>query len=350
MIALRVRSDGSLRNATLRCNHVGVDTNADNQYKTYAELSRLAGFNVEEKVKEYLEEKGYIIDPNDDGIFVVEGTTFARDPVYTDIDQELAAVIFEADIPSGITSIKSRCFEELPNIETVGLPSSLRDIGSFAFSGCRSLMYLGINPDGTQFPNGLVTIQSYAFERCSALEEAIIPDSCMLIMENAFQQTGVQSVKLGFGDTTIALGDEIFKDCEDLVEAYIGQGAKIVPFGMFSDCTDLRRVKLGDNIEEIRGYAFAGCRALPYINIPLKVVDIGDYAFDRCSSLEKIRIPGSVRNIGYGALRHCSSLRKILYGGTKEMWAAISKDAMWCAGTGGFEVECTDGVIHEGDE
>lgn len=55
LIAIRVgRSTGKLLNATLRCNHLGVPKNPDNQYKTYAELSDVAGFNVEEKVKELL--------------------------------------------------------------------------------------------------------------------------------------------------------------------------------------------------------------------------------------------------------------------------------------------------------
>ncbi len=45
---------GKLLNATLRCNHVGVSSSADNQYKTYAELSKVAGFNVEEAVLEDL--------------------------------------------------------------------------------------------------------------------------------------------------------------------------------------------------------------------------------------------------------------------------------------------------------
>jgi hypothetical protein len=54
LIALLVSKGGRLLKATLRCNHVGVPSNADNQYKTYAELSEVAGFNVEVAVKEAL--------------------------------------------------------------------------------------------------------------------------------------------------------------------------------------------------------------------------------------------------------------------------------------------------------
>lgn len=55
LIAMLVNpTTGTLENATLRCNHVGVSMSADNQYKTYAELSQIAGFNVKDAVLEDL--------------------------------------------------------------------------------------------------------------------------------------------------------------------------------------------------------------------------------------------------------------------------------------------------------
>lgn len=53
LVALLVnRKTGDLMNATLRANHEGnlEGRPADNQYKTYAELSELAGFNVENEI------------------------------------------------------------------------------------------------------------------------------------------------------------------------------------------------------------------------------------------------------------------------------------------------------------
>lgn len=53
LIALLVNRDtGELMNATLRANHEGnlEGRPADNQYKTYAELSEVAGFNVENEI------------------------------------------------------------------------------------------------------------------------------------------------------------------------------------------------------------------------------------------------------------------------------------------------------------
>ena len=55
---------GRLLNATLRCNHVGVPSSADNQYKTYAELSKVAGFNVEKVVLTDLSDSISIVNYN----------------------------------------------------------------------------------------------------------------------------------------------------------------------------------------------------------------------------------------------------------------------------------------------
>lgn len=349
LIALRVRRDGSLRNATLRCNHVGVDTNADNQYNTYAQLSQLAGFNVEEAVKKYLEEKGNRASLSTDSVFVVERTEFGRDSAYRDMSDDEAGEIYEVIVPQGVTKIKTDCFEDLYNLETVSLPDTLTDIGNWSFAGCRSLRNIGTGFDGGYLPDSLATIGSFAFYDCKNLREVNIPQNCLLIMENAFNCSGITEVELGFGENQIALGEEIFRECSNLSEARIGDGAKIVSSGMFCGCSQLRYVLLGDNIEEIRNRAFWECRSLHSITLPSSVKMIGEYAFEHCTGLGSISIPESVRHIGFGAFRNCVSLRKIKYGGTKEMWNAIDKKEMWNAGVGEYDVECTDGVIHEGE-
>ena len=58
LIAILISPGGRLLKATLRCNHVGVHGDADNQYKTYAELSEVVGFNVEEKIKSVMSVSG----------------------------------------------------------------------------------------------------------------------------------------------------------------------------------------------------------------------------------------------------------------------------------------------------
>lgn len=72
LIALLVDKRGGLKRATLRCNHVGVNSNADNQYKTYAELSEIAGFNVEEEISKYININDGVIEISKDDIISID--------------------------------------------------------------------------------------------------------------------------------------------------------------------------------------------------------------------------------------------------------------------------------------
>ncbi len=54
LIAILVSNTGKLKNATLRGNHLGISGSADHQYETYAELSKIAGFNVQEEVAKHI--------------------------------------------------------------------------------------------------------------------------------------------------------------------------------------------------------------------------------------------------------------------------------------------------------
>ena len=79
LIALLTNRYGMLLKATLRCNHVGVPTNADNQYNTYAEISKIAGFNVDEEISKYFKN---VEKPSIDKCFKVVDGELVRDLDY----------------------------------------------------------------------------------------------------------------------------------------------------------------------------------------------------------------------------------------------------------------------------
>lgn len=60
LICIRVSPDGRLLNSTLRCNHVGVRNGADNQYRSFSELSDVTGFDVEEEISNDMLDESYL--------------------------------------------------------------------------------------------------------------------------------------------------------------------------------------------------------------------------------------------------------------------------------------------------
>lgn len=77
------------------------------------------------------------------------------------------------------------------------LPSTLKEIGAYAFYECSSL-------DKLELPDGLEKIASYAFGRCLSLLSVDIPDSVTSLSSNAFYYVrGPRYVRFGGGVKTV---------------------------------------------------------------------------------------------------------------------------------------------------
>jgi hypothetical protein len=108
-----------------------------------------------------------------------------------------------------------------------------------------------------------------------------------------------------------SIGDEAFRNCNNLTSINILNSVTSIREGAFKDCSSLTNINIPNSITSIGNGAFAGCSSLTNINIPNSVTSIGDEAFIRCSSLTNINIPNSITSIGNGAFRDCSSLTNI---------------------------------------
>lgn len=110
-----------------------------------------------------------------------------------------------ADIESvdmrGVVEIRKRAFMDCTSLREVKLPSSLRKIGAFAFSGARM---------GTMvIPEGVVEIQNRAFMDCSLLREVKLPSSLRKLGTFAFSGTRVDTIELPYA---VQLADDVFFD------------------------------------------------------------------------------------------------------------------------------------------
>ncbi len=92
------------------------------------------------------------------------------------LDMSLATV-FENALPSS-------CLQNKRSLEEVILPEGLRTINSYAFENCTSLKEINL-------PEGLTNIYDYAFRNCSSLTgELLLPSTLQSIGYYAFEGTG----------------------------------------------------------------------------------------------------------------------------------------------------------------
>jgi len=209
LIAILVDKYGNLKNATLRCNHVGVSSNADNQYKTYSELSKIAGFNVEEKVKELAKESGGFSKsfPKFDlasGTYHYEGGKLPHEMLLHLQD------IREVFIEDNVTKIEKATFLNCQNLTTVYIlnSSSLEVIEEAAFASCTSLWHIYL-------PNSVKRIEDSAFRECSSMRSIRMSENIEEIGDYAFFQChSLKEITLPV--STAVIGKQAFAHCESL--------------------------------------------------------------------------------------------------------------------------------------
>ena len=203
---------------------------------------------------------------------------------------------------------------------TFELPSTLNKIISGSFSNCNKLVKINIPISVIKIGDKLNHNQDHKgeFQKCSELEEIILPEKLEIISEQTFYDcTSLTKITLSknlkriekkaffncknlnniiLPDTLEYIGDMAFKNCINLKVISLPNTLETLDYGVFEDCSKLKTIKLSDNIEIIHNNTFRDCIKLTTINIPKKLKKIHE-AFLDCESLTKLYFPSEIQNI-----------------------------------------------------
>ena len=151
------------------------------------------------------------------------------------------------------------------------------------------------------------------------LVSVTIPESVTDIGDYAFGYTGLRTVKIPAGVSSIGHG--AFAACDRLTDIEVADGNKVyrdvdgVLFGW--DMTGIFCYPAGrrdeaysvpDGVLDIGDAAFEGCGNLREIDLPDSVVSVHEQAFYACHGLESVSLPDSVKMIDKHAFGSCGSL------------------------------------------
>ena len=241
----------------------------------------------------------------------------------------------------------------------INLPTSLEQVGDYAFYRCSSTSFGGENyaliiPDGTKsigrsafyectyvlslkIPGSVKTIGDYAFYGCDALgstqelsqdtgkvdEEGnpiyeLVPIAGYVILEEGIEHIGQRAFQncLSIASITIpnsvtSMGERVFYNCIGLQEATVGAGLDQIPSYTFYKCAALEKVTVPSNVQSIGNYAFRGCETLNNLQLT-GTVEIGRYAFYGCAALQQVTLPATLTSIGDYAFRGCGNLSAVV--------------------------------------
>ena len=215
-------------------------------------------------------------------------------------------------IPSSVTSIGKRAFQDCSNLTNIKIPDRVSYIDSMAFVGCTSLTAINVetenqnhvsvngvlyNKDKTtlecypagkkdknyEILDGVTNIYMFAFSDCVNLISITIPDSIVSIDSWVFSGcTNLAEIKVSnVNPNYISVNGVLYNKNKTTIVWY--------PTGKKD-----KNYRILDGVTNINEYAFRECINLTSIIIPVTVTEIGRSAFVGCSSLMNVTIPDNV--------------------------------------------------------
>ena len=215
-------------------------------------------------------------------------------------------------IPNSVTTIGEDAFRECKGLINVTIPNSVTTIGEYAFSDCTGLTSVTI-------PNSVTTIGVGAFAYCENLKSInVAKDNSHYCSENGvlFDITKKRLIQCPGGikgnyaipNGVTSIEEFAFSHCKGLTSVTIPNSVTKIGDGAFRGCASLTSVTIPNSVTSIGVYAFYGCTSLTSVAIPNSVTKIDFEAFRGCAGLTSVTIPNSVTTIGNVAFWGCTGL------------------------------------------
>lgn len=204
-----------------------------------------------------------------------------------------------------VTSIGTSAFENLTNLQSVTLPTSVTTIGTDAFYGCTKLGSVNLE-------EGLTTINLRAFYNCN-LTEITIPSTVTSIGNAAFKGNPTTTIVWKPADCSIGSNDSApFYSTNSQVTSFtFADGVEVVPAYICKNMNLLDTIVLPASVNRLGQYAFMNCTNLKSINLPVTQKTLPISFMEGCSSLESIELPATLTTINQDAFYGCSSLKNV---------------------------------------
>ena len=259
-------------------------TNEKSDANPFAFCENLEEIYVAEGNKAYKSDGNCVMRREDNTLVV--GCKASKIPSYTEHIGRFAfqgAALESVALPEGVTSIEDYAFAHNDRLKEITLPQSLTSIGKYAFLWCAALESIAL-------PDGVTSVGNNAFSTCISLKELAL---------------GAELLNAGCGLTEFCVALEKITVSENN-ESFSDEGNCLTRKADNTVIAGCASSKIPAGTEQIGEYAFCGQTQLGAIDFPDGLKNIGHYAFSctgvsafaNCIELEYVQIPDSVTDVG----------------------------------------------------
>ena len=292
-----------------------TESNEKSDANPFAFCENLEEIYVAEGNKAYKSDGNCVMRREDNTL--VAGCKASKIPSYTEHIGRSAfqgAALESVALPEGVTSIEDYAFAHNDRLKEITLPQSLTSIGKYAFLWCAALESIAL-------PDGVTSVGDKAFSTCVSLKELSL---------------GAELLNAGYGLTEFCVALEKITVSENN-ESFSGEGNCLTRKADNTVIAGCASSKIPAGTEQIGEYAFCGQTQLGAIDFPDGLKKIGHYAFS-CTGLKELKLPRGLQRIGVSAFANCIELE---YVQIPDSVTDVGSKAFVCEQEIGIYYDCT---------
>ncbi len=193
-------------------------------------------------------------------------------------------------LPEGLIEIQTGAFDFCRGLSEINIPSTVQKIDKNAFRYCEDLEIVTFAQTG----DDLLIIGDYAFGYNYSLETLNLPARVYSIGNNTFYNSAIANVTFAENSALVSIGSSAFSGT-DLIQLNVPAGVVSIGDRAFFECGELLEVSFQEGLISIGDYAFAGSNKLTSVSFPASLKTLGasvfyfyDYDEYTCEALESV--------------------------------------------------------------
>lgn len=220
--------------------------------------------------------------------------------------------ILSYEVGDCIYRLEDNVFNGQTYMSAVTIPSTVVEVGDWAFSSCQSLPTVS-------FPTTALTeLGEGAFSNCSKLNSVSFGGTIPSVLQNSLFSNCISlesATWLQYNNIT-SIGNKAFYNCYSLNNVTLPNTLQTIGINAFYGNRSMANITIPSGVTSIGSSAFENCTAMAFVNINSDEVSIGDNVFKGNTSLTAVTINSSGLTIGNNVFSGCTRLLKLTFTAT----------------------------------